>query len=101
MSDQISYIASLCKALAEQGQQPSVALIKKKANQPLRLPLIISVLKKWKEDPDQLSIKANDHESAPPTQLSDHQRILALENRVLQLETALELLSKKLQGHIK
>lgn len=96
MSDQTSYIASLCSKLRQQGKQPSVALIRKMANRPLPLPMVISVLQKWKDDPSQLPILAEEDEATTPMELTSDQRIFALETRVKELESVLSKVVVKL-----
>ena len=57
ISDEISIIAN---KLANEGRNPTVALIKSKLNQPAPLPTIISTLKSWQHDPDFIKIKNDD-----------------------------------------
>ncbi|TRY30790.1 hypothetical protein [Aliiglaciecola sp. M165] len=97
MSEQTSYIASLCNKLSQQGKQPSVALIRKLANRPLPLPLVVSVLQKWKVDPEQLPKLSETQEANQPVDRTDHQRILDLETRVSQLESQLTSLLGQIQ----
>lgn len=50
-------ILTIANQLANQGQKPSVALIKTKLSQNVALPTIISVLKSWQHDPNFTQVK--------------------------------------------
>ena len=89
MSKNLSYIVALCEKLIAQKKQPSVALIKKLSNRPLPLPEVISVLRRWKEDPEKLPIPTDEDMSEPETASTPTQKITELEQRVIHLEQQL------------
>jgi len=45
-------ILTIANRLANSGQKPSVALIKKQLSHPVPLPKIITILKSWQHDPN-------------------------------------------------
>ncbi|NQY62651.1 MAG: hypothetical protein HRT38_02820 [Alteromonadaceae bacterium] len=53
ISDEIFIIAN---QLANQGKQPSVALVKAKLSHSVPLPKIVGVLKSWQHDPSYISL---------------------------------------------
>ena len=55
-SDEITIIAN---QLANQGKQPTVALVKAKLNQSVPLPTIIGILKSWQHDPTFIQFERN------------------------------------------
>lgn len=79
---------SLCESLTKSGVSPTVALIKKHANQPLPLPEIIGVLRNWKHDPSQyqdIGIKA-EAEVADTAANNSDEVVKTLEARIDKLE---------------
>ncbi|NQY33465.1 MAG: hypothetical protein HRT37_00575 [Alteromonadaceae bacterium] len=56
ISDEIIIIAN---QLANQGKQPSVALVKAKLSQSVPLPKIVGILKSWQHDPSYISLGEN------------------------------------------
>ena len=92
MSDQKQYIASVCDKLTRQGKKPSVALIKSAADRALPLPLIISVLKRYQQDPEQFA--SDSIEEVEPTVESEtlEQQVFSLQQRVASLEAQVKLL---------
>lgn len=90
MSSHSHYIASLCRQLAKQGKPISVAMIRSQANRTLPIPEVISVLKKWKQDPD---IFSKDDESLTEQSKPQH---FSLEQRVEKLESQVALLLEQI-----
>lgn len=88
------YILSLCQSLAKSGKTPSVALIKSHASHPLPLPEILSVLQKWKKDPN---IGHTAVAPAATKALSAEQRLHKLESRVEKMEKLLQQLLTELK----
>jgi hypothetical protein len=96
MSDNLSYIVSLCEKLHSQQRQPTVAMIKKAANRPLSLPQVIDVLRRWKADPNQFP-KATMSEPAQQSKtLTAEQQVTQLEKRVSTLEDQVNSLTQAL-----
>ncbi len=93
MSKNVTYIVALCEKLNAQKKQPSVALIKKLSNRPLPLPEVISVLKRWKEDPEKLPIPTDEDLIEPDMASTQEQKVAELEQRITQLEHQLVALT--------
>lgn len=93
MSKNLTYIVALCEKLQSQQKQPSVALIKKISNRPLPLPEVISVLKRWKEAPEQLPIPTEDDINEPTAVSTTEQKVAELTKRVADLEQQLRELT--------
>ena len=89
MSKNVTYIVALCEKLNAQKKQPSVALIKKLSNRPLPLPEVISVLKRWKEDPEQLPAPTDEEMTEPEMASTQEHKIAELEQRIIHLEQQL------------
>lgn len=94
MSQNSHYIASLCRQLSEQGQPISVAMLRSKADRPLSIPEVVSILKRWKQNPEQFNVTSDEKESTRPVDtLSLEQRVDALEKQLAILQSKLEKLS--------
>lgn len=96
-------IIAIANQLANNGQKPSVALIKTKLSAPTPLPQIISVLKNWVHQPNLTLIehKATDDITPPITKndeisLAIQAAIAPLQQEIKALRAAIEVLSKKL-----
>lgn len=90
MKNNQQYIVSLCVELTQQGKHPSLAMIRNRSDRPLAIPEVVSVLKRWKKDPEQLE---SDHKG---NNLQPEQVPLSLEKRVEHLEKQVEELTKLL-----
>ena len=55
-------IITIANRIANEGKKPSVALIKTKLSEPVPLPTIIAVLKKWQHNPNDTEIAAKETE---------------------------------------
>ncbi|WP_120513920.1 hypothetical protein [Photobacterium salinisoli] len=78
--------------LIAEGKEPSVALVKARLSEPLPMPVIIQALKSWKQHAKVPEIKTRD-----AAQLSDSERIAALEQQVASLTARLSALEQTLQ----
>ncbi len=97
-SHNLQTIVSLCDSIAKSGATPTVALIKKHAIMPLPLPEIISVLKNWKEDPNQfLNLQEMNDQLDSSQPKSADEKIAGLEERVSNLEKQVASLLKLLE----
>ena len=81
-------INQICHQLAEEGKEPSVALIKARLSQKAPLPTIISGLQQWKNNPNHVV------KETPTQQVS---REKGLEQRVADLEKTVETLKAQIQ----
>lgn len=79
------YILSLCKELSAAGKAPSVALIKSRAQKPLPLADILSVLQKWKQAPEALAANAKPVAETEQQVPSLSQRVDKLEKQMSEL----------------
>lgn len=98
MSDNRNYIVSLCEQLQSNQQQPTVALIRKTANHPLPLPEVISVLRRWKTDPNQFPAQPKQQEETAAKVKTAEQRLLDLEAQVASLEAQVTHLTDLVSG---
>ena len=88
-------IVSACESISKSGITPTVALVKKHAFKPLPLPEIISVLKKWKEDPNQYpNADVQQTNLAEPNFKKPDEIIQSLEARIDKLERQMVTLLK-------
>lgn len=95
MSDNRQYIASLCKQISQQGRTPSVALIKKMSARPLALPEIISTLKCYKVDPQQVTNQVDAPVRGETKAPAVDDKLADLTQRVQQLEAQMAKLLGK------
>ena len=96
MSANSQYIATLCRQLSQQGKQISVAMIRNQANHPLSIPEVVSVLKKWKQDPTQFQeVDAKPKNNPKKEQVRLEERVEELEKQVAHLSKQLQLLKPK------
>ncbi len=96
MTDNANYIISICKRLKTKGIEPSVALIRSKANRTLAIPQVIQVLKSWKQDPEQFShvVIDDSNESSSPMERTLEQRVAYLEQQMTKLTDKVDRLSQ-------
>jgi len=96
-------IIAIANQIANNGQKPSVALIKTKLSTPASLPIIISVLKSWTHEPTLIQVdnKKPDKNTVSFNKNDDISLIIqtALEplyQEIKALKSTIEILSKKL-----
>jgi hypothetical protein len=89
-----AYIFDLCASLSKIGINPTLGTIRNKADRTLAIPEIISVLKMWKENPQQ-AISNNESQT-----VQEKDAAISLQQRVEKLETQLDILNAKLQKFI-
>ena len=90
----IEEIIITANKLANEGKQPTVALVKAKLTQKQPLPLIISTLKSWQHQPDLISVKGSSAEKEGVAgENSDIEQIIAE-----QLNRAISPLIKEIQA---
>lgn len=98
-------ILALANQIANNGQKPTVALIKGKLTKTVSLPTIISTLKNWQHEPDfvaqsqeskQATIEAsNDSETEPLRQLLNEE-LAQMKEDIVELKTLIhELLAQQ------
>lgn len=92
MSRNTNYISKMCAKIVQEGGQPSVALIRARSDRTLPIPEVISVLKRWKQDPAQFEETEGSPEE--PTQ----SKVQTLEQRVCKLEEQMSMLLQKLDN---
>ncbi|MBN7821415.1 hypothetical protein KJY73_19270 [Bowmanella sp. Y26] len=90
------YILSLCQELAAAGKAPSVALVKAKAQKPIPLADILSVLQKWKQAPAQMAAQALPSKATEVLVPSLEQRVDKLEKQLAELTSLVKQLNKHL-----
>ncbi|MBU2924661.1 hypothetical protein Q4530_15535 [Colwellia sp. 1_MG-2023] len=102
INDEISIVAN---KIANEGNKPSVALIKTKLNKKVPLPTIISVLKNWQHEPSFISLPEEKHTDVecktdnPPTEKRSFEKdvrdeLTSLKEEVLELKTLIKQLLK-------
>lgn len=86
-------LIQICQKLSEQGLQPSVGLLRSKANFPVSMPQVINVIRAWNNDPKALLAQIK---SVPPQQDKNNQPETDLAARVTQLEQQVAALTQQL-----
>jgi len=87
--DVTAELETVMQSLADQGKEPTVALVKARLSTPVPMPAIISALKGWKS-----SQRIPKIEVAKPQQ-NDNDRIAQLEQQVADLMRRIEALENK------
>ncbi|MUH71918.1 hypothetical protein [Psychrosphaera haliotis] len=80
-------VLAICKQLALEGKQPSVALVKTRMTGPKVLPLIIEGIKQYSANPN---IALEKHETHVESELTDKLRIMQLERDAMELKKQVE-----------
>ncbi len=103
INDEISIVAN---KIANEGNKPTVALIKTKLNKKVPLPVIISVLKNWQHEPTFITLPEENHTKIeyktdnPPIETRSfekevHDELTSLKEEVLELKELVKQLLKK------
>lgn len=90
-------IVTLANQLANEGNKPTVALIKTKLNKKVPLPVIISTLKSWQHDPTLTLLpgqKYNDTETttAAPFEQELHDELANMKKEIRELKQLVQKL---------
>ena len=88
MKNSTRYIMQLCKSLVDEGQTPTLAKIRNRANRPLAIPEVIDVVRRWKQEPeafDELAEPTEAADASPPEESDLAQRVTVLEQQVAML----------------
>jgi hypothetical protein len=103
INDEISIVAN---KIANEGNKPTVALIKTKLNKKVPLPVIISVLKNWQHEPSFITLPEEKHSHIeckmdnPPIEKKSFEKevydeLTSLKEEVLELKELVKKLLKK------
>ncbi|NCP65677.1 MAG: hypothetical protein GW763_08860 [Paraglaciecola sp.] len=87
-----SYVLSLCQQLQQMGKTPSVALLRQYANKPLTIPEVVKALQIWKSSPKAAL------EQAAFSPIEKPSEVLSLQERVMNLEQQVLLLTSRLDA---
>ena len=82
----ISDIIQICQTLKQQGKQPSIALIKSRADKGTPMPTLISGLQQWRSDPNIELTQENLDTSSTNKPLTLEERVKTLEQEVKDLK---------------
>lgn len=93
-------IFKIANQLHAQGQTPTTALIKARLTKSVPIPMIISALQRWKQNPDKFKTESQEAEntSAENSQqtMSQDQQIAELQEQVAQLQRQVSQLARRL-----
>lgn len=85
-------LEAIFAALAQQGKEPTVALVKARLKTPVSMPAIITAVKRWKNSQQVPKVEV----AAPATE-ADTDRVAQLEAKVAVLTTRIEALEAELR----
>ena len=86
-------IITICQQLHSEGKTPSVALIKSRLSGPVSMPIIISAIKSWKNNPKQQVTDTLTRPKENHPTLED--RVAKLEDQVNDLLKVIDSLNRK------
>ena len=99
----IDEIITIANQLANEGKQPSVALVKTKLTKSVPLPTLIKTLKGWQHDPDFTATTPSSDEKNTDNTLTkdeiDKKLTVALTPVMAELKEIKELLHKIIEKH--
>jgi TolA-binding protein len=85
-------LQAIFSQLADEGKEPSIALVKHRLTSPVPMPTLITALKSWKSTKRVPKVKIADQNG-----LSDVERIARLEQQVASLATRIASLETQLE----
>ncbi|WP_299263119.1 hypothetical protein [uncultured Psychrosphaera sp.] len=81
-------IIRICQTLSQQGKEPSIALIKSRAEKGTPMPVFIAGLQQWRSNPNATVVVEKDAKKANTKQTLE-QRVQTLEQEVAELKASL------------
>lgn len=91
-------IIKICQTLKQQGKQPSIALIKGRADKGTPMPTLISGLQQWRSEPNIELAQEEVDTSSTNKPLTLEQRLQTLEQEVNSLKQELSELKAELKN---
>ncbi|MBU2917700.1 hypothetical protein KO505_06960 [Psychrosphaera sp. F3M07] len=85
----ISDIINICQVLKNEGKEPSIALIKARADKNTPMPTLISGLQQWRSNPDVVIPKKQNKLTSTDEKKTLEQRVEMLEQEVALLKSLL------------
>lgn len=93
-------IFKIANQLQAQGQTPTTALVKARLTKSVPIPMIISALQRWKQNPDKFKTVSQETENTasenPPQALTQEQQIVELQEQVALLQRQVSQLARRL-----
>jgi uncharacterized protein YceH (UPF0502 family) len=84
----ISEVIQICQTLKAQGKEPSIALIKSRAEKGTPMPVFITGLQQWRSNPNATVVVEKDVKKTS-TQQTLEQRVQTLEQEVAELKATI------------